>query len=136
MTTALWASVTVRFLSGCADETVDEGIRARLEALDQSFFFPPSALAVQLSTARVGLAHCPEERALLQAAGQGRADSCCRTRYQVFKNLRGRGFYLTSAGKFGGDFLIYPGEKKHLRYLLFVPFAPLVVSSASSAPIG
>lgn len=32
------------------------------------------------------------------------------TRYQVFRDLRGRGFYLTSAGKFGGDFLVYPGQ--------------------------
>ena len=31
-------------------------------------------------------------------------------RYQVFRDLRGRGFYLTSAGKFGGDFLVYPGQ--------------------------
>lgn len=90
----------------------DEGVPARLEALDRGFVFPQSALAVQLSTARAGLTHCPESRAFLQADwpirtqdGQHRND-----RYQVFRDLRGRGFYLTSAGKFGGDFLVYPGD--------------------------
>ncbi|XP_041653878.1 tRNA-splicing endonuclease subunit Sen34 [Cheilinus undulatus] len=89
-----------------------KGVPARLEALDRGFFFPQSALAVQLSTARAGLTHCPESRAFLQADwpiraqdGQHRHD-----RYQVFRDLRRRGFYLTSAGKFGGDFLVYPGD--------------------------
>lgn len=70
--------------------------------------FPPSALAVQLSTARAGLSHCAESRAFLSADWPIR--DCSSTRYQVFRDLRGRGFYLTSAGKFGGDFLVYPGE--------------------------
>ncbi|XP_033928253.1 tRNA-splicing endonuclease subunit Sen34 [Melopsittacus undulatus] len=30
-------------------------------------------------------------------------------RYQVYKDLWGRGLYLTHGGKFGGDFLVYPG---------------------------
>lgn len=90
----------------------DEALRGRLEALDQSFSFPRSALAVQLSTARVGLTYCPEIRAFLQANWPIRAQDelRCEVRYQVFRDLRGRGFYLTSAGKFGGDFLVYPGQ--------------------------
>lgn len=40
----------------------------------------------------------------------------CDTRYQVFRDLRGRGFYLTSAGKFGGDFLVYPGQNHFVQY--------------------
>lgn len=87
-------------------------MQGRLEALDRSFTFPRSALAVQLSTARAGLTHCPESRAFLQADWpiRGKSDLRCNTRYQVFRDLRGRGFYLTSAGKFGGDFLVYPGQ--------------------------
>lgn len=94
----------------------DEALQGRLQDLDRSFSFPQSALAVHLSTARAGLTHCPEARAFLQAnwpiRGQdGHRDDRCRdTRYQVFRDLRGQGFYLTSAGKFGGDFLVYPGE--------------------------
>ncbi|XP_051255028.1 tRNA-splicing endonuclease subunit Sen34 [Dicentrarchus labrax] len=90
----------------------DEALRSRLEALDRSFTFPHSALAVQLSTARAGLTYCPEARAFLRANWpiRGRDEPCCIARYQVFRDLRGRGFYLTSAGKFGGDFLVYPGD--------------------------
>lgn len=90
----------------------DEALRSRLEALDHSFTFPRSALAVQLSTARAGLSYCPEARAFLQADWPIRGRDSLRrdARYQVFRDLRGRGFYLTSAGKFGGDFLVYPGD--------------------------
>ncbi|XP_044057869.1 tRNA-splicing endonuclease subunit Sen34 [Siniperca chuatsi] len=92
--------------------TADEALRDRLEALDRNFTFPRSALAVQLSTARAGLTYCPEARAFLQADWpiRGQNDLRCDARYQVFRDLRGRGFYLTSAGKFGGDFLVYPGD--------------------------
>ncbi|KAK2846451.1 hypothetical protein Q5P01_009450 [Channa striata] len=90
----------------------DEALQGRLEALDRNFTFPWSALAVQLSTARAGLTHCPEARAFLQADWPIREQDRlqCAVRYQVFRDLRGRGFYLTSAGKFGGDFLVYPGD--------------------------
>lgn len=90
----------------------DKGLLGRLESLDHSFAFPLSALAVQLSTARSGLSYCPETRAFLQANWPIRPEGepGCDVRYQVFRDLRGRGFYLTSAGKFGGDFLVYPGQ--------------------------
>ncbi|XP_005462790.1 tRNA-splicing endonuclease subunit Sen34 isoform X1 [Oreochromis niloticus] len=94
--------------SGAA--SADEALQRRLQALDQNFTFPQSAMAVQLSTARAGLSYCPEARAFLQAYGPTGAEPRCDIRYQVFRDLRGRGFYLTSAGKFGGDFLVYPGD--------------------------
>ncbi|KAM7412449.1 hypothetical protein PAMA_020030 [Pampus argenteus] len=92
--------------------TADEALRGRLESLDQSFTFPRSGLAVQLSTARAGLSYCPEARAFLHADWpvRGLDDLHCNARYQVFRDLRRRGYYLTSAGKFGGDFLVYPGD--------------------------
>lgn len=91
----------------------DESLQRRLEDLDRSFVFPQSALGVQLSTARAGLSYCPEARAFLQAEQPirgGQHKPSRDTKYQVFRDLRGRGFYLTSAGKFGGDFLVYPGD--------------------------
>lgn len=94
--------------------TSDETLQGRLEALDQSFTFPQSALAVQLSTARAGLSYCPEARAFLRANGPLKETYNSSTRYQVFKDLRERGFYLTSAGKFGGDFLVYPGQQSEM----------------------
>ncbi|XP_075885270.1 tRNA-splicing endonuclease subunit Sen34 isoform X2 [Nelusetta ayraudi] len=92
---------------------MDESLQRRLEDLDRSFVFPRSALGVQLSTARAGLSYCPEARAFLQAEWpiRGGQNGLSRdTKYQVFRDLRGRGFCLTSAGKFGGDFLVYPGD--------------------------
>ncbi|XP_041796991.1 tRNA-splicing endonuclease subunit Sen34 isoform X2 [Chelmon rostratus] len=90
----------------------EEALQRRLEVLDHNFTFPRSALVVQLSTARAGLTYCPEARAFLQADWPIRGQDSLRrdARYQVFRDLRGQGFYLTSAGKFGGDFLVYPGD--------------------------
>ncbi|XP_022594193.1 tRNA-splicing endonuclease subunit Sen34 [Seriola dumerili] len=92
--------------------TSAKALQGRLEALDRSFSFPRSAMAVQLSTVRAGLTYCPKDRAFLQADWPIRAqyNPHCDIRYQVFRDLSGRGFYLTSAGKFGGDFLVYPGD--------------------------
>ncbi|KAL3891555.1 hypothetical protein ACJMK2_003813 [Sinanodonta woodiana] len=33
-----------------------------------------------------------------------------RLRYSVFKDLWGKGYFITSGNKFGGDFLVYPGD--------------------------
>lgn len=40
-------------------------------------------------------------------------------RYLVFKDLWGKGFFLTSGAKFGGDFLVYPGDptRYHSHYI-------------------
>ncbi|XP_071352872.1 tRNA-splicing endonuclease subunit Sen34 isoform X2 [Trachinotus anak] len=105
----------------------DETLRGRLEALDRSFTFPRSALAVQLSTVRAGLTYCPEARAFLQADWPIREQDnpCGDVRYQVFRDLRERGFYLTSAGKFGGDFLVYPGLVDSHRWCPSLPGDPL-----------
>ncbi|XP_059158947.1 tRNA-splicing endonuclease subunit Sen34-like [Physella acuta] len=42
-----------------------------------------------------------------------------RLRYCVFKDLWEKGFYLTSGSKFGGDFLVYPGDpaRYHSHYI-------------------
>lgn len=41
-------------------------------------------------------------------------------RYQAFRSLWEKGFYLTSGVKFGGDFLVYPGDPAsyHSQYIL------------------
>lgn len=95
--------------------SLGQSLQERLHTVEQNFVFPPSAMAVQLSTARVGLTHCSESRAFLQADWPIKdQNSRTITRYQVFRDLRRRGFYLTSAGKFGGDFLVYPGEQNKM----------------------
>ncbi|XP_077027065.1 tRNA-splicing endonuclease subunit Sen34 isoform X2 [Agelaius phoeniceus] len=35
-------------------------------------------------------------------------------RFRVFRELWGRGLHVTPGGKFGGDFLVYPGIPEHL----------------------
>ncbi|KAK7160780.1 hypothetical protein R3I93_008447 [Phoxinus phoxinus] len=92
--------------------TDDSGnaIRDRLNALDQAFRFPWPAMAVQLCTARAGFSHCPEERSFLSTDWPVPRDERLNTRFCVYRDLRNKGFYLTSAGKFGGDFLVYPGD--------------------------
>ncbi|GAA6087683.1 tRNA-splicing endonuclease subunit Sen34 [Tachysurus ichikawai] len=67
-------------------------------------------MAVQLCTARAGFSHCPEEHAFLAADWPMPRDKHSETRFQVYKDLRRKGFYLTAAGKFGGDYLVYPGD--------------------------
>lgn len=41
-------------------------------------------------------------------------------RYHVFKDLWEKGFFLTSGVKFGGDFLVYPGNL--VGFFLFPSF--------------
>ncbi|KAK2847886.1 hypothetical protein Q7C36_009568 [Tachysurus vachellii] len=92
------------------NEGAEQAVRERLESLEKSFSFPRSAMAVQLCTARAGFSHCPEEHAFLAAEWPMPRDKHSETRFQVYKDLRRKGFYLTAAGKFGGDYLVYPGD--------------------------
>lgn len=92
------------------DSESDVSIRDRLDALEQGFSFPRSAMAVQLCTARAGLQYGPEEGGFLAARWPLPQDEKSETRLHVFRDLRRRGFFLTSAGKFGGDYLVYPGD--------------------------
>uniref|UniRef100_A0A4W5KEN0 tRNA-intron lyase n=1 Tax=Hucho hucho TaxID=62062 RepID=A0A4W5KEN0_9TELE len=90
----------------------DGAVRDCLEALDHSFSFPHTAMAVQLCTARARLSRC----ALF--AGRRLAHTTGRE-VRVFRDLRRQGFYITSAGKFVGDYLVYPGDplRFHARFM-------------------
>ncbi|XP_023678920.2 tRNA-splicing endonuclease subunit Sen34 isoform X2 [Paramormyrops kingsleyae] len=87
----------------------DQALQERLLALDHGFTFPRTAMAVQLSTARAGMSYGPEELRFLAADSLSPRDERQEARYRVFRDLRRRGFYLTTGGKFGGDYLVYPG---------------------------
>ncbi|XP_036441559.1 tRNA-splicing endonuclease subunit Sen34 [Colossoma macropomum] len=88
----------------------ERAVRERLSSLEKSFCFPRSSMAVQLCTARAGFGHCPEEVGFLAADWPMPRDKRSETRFRVYRDLRRKGFYLTSAGKFGGDYLVYPGD--------------------------
>ncbi|KAB5574728.1 hypothetical protein PHYPO_G00212370 [Pangasianodon hypophthalmus] len=92
------------------NEGAEQAVKERLESVEKSFSFPRSAMAVQLCTARAGFSHCPEEHAFLAADWPMPRDKRSETRFRVYKDLRRKGFYLTAAGKFGGDYLVYPGD--------------------------
>uniref|UniRef100_A0A8C1QYN2 tRNA-splicing endonuclease subunit Sen34 n=1 Tax=Cyprinus carpio TaxID=7962 RepID=A0A8C1QYN2_CYPCA len=113
--------------------TDDSGgaIRDRLNALDQAFHFPGSAMAVQLCTARAGFSHYPEERSFHSTDWPMPRDERLNTRFCVYRDLRNKGFYLTSAGKFGGDFLVYPGDP--LRF--HAHFIALCISVDEELPL-
>ncbi|KTG39966.1 hypothetical protein cypCar_00004757 [Cyprinus carpio] len=108
-----------------------DAIRDRLNALDQAFHFPWSAMAVQLCTARASFSHCPEERSFHSTDWPMPRDERLNTRFCVYRDLRNKGFYLTSAGKFGGDFLVYPGYP--LRF--HAHFIALCISMDEELPL-
>ncbi|XP_048024906.1 tRNA-splicing endonuclease subunit Sen34 [Megalobrama amblycephala] len=126
-------TVLRRIISEKENGTDDSGnaIRDRLNALDQAFCFPLSAMAVQLCTARAGFSHCPEERSFLSTDWPVPRDERLNTRFCVYRDLRSKGFYLTSAGKFGGDFLVYPGDP--LRF--HAHFIALCISMDEELPL-
>ncbi|TRY93841.1 hypothetical protein DNTS_023765 [Danionella cerebrum] len=111
----------MRVMNEKENDSDDSGsaIKGRLEDLEQSFCFPQSAMAVQLCTARAGFSHCAEEHTVCSSDWPLSRDQRLTTRFRVFHDLRSRGFYLTSAGKFGGDFLVYPGDplRFHAHYI-------------------
>ncbi|XP_030053660.1 tRNA-splicing endonuclease subunit Sen34 [Microcaecilia unicolor] len=103
---------------------------AHQEELEKSFRFPREAMMVQLPTARLA----PGSTEVVDwqhpspdwpHAGQ----QAHEIRYQVFKDLWERGYFLTSGSKFGGDFLVYPGDPMcfHAHYIALctVPDEPL-----------
>ncbi|XP_076850522.1 tRNA-splicing endonuclease subunit Sen34 [Brachyhypopomus gauderio] len=96
--------------SHSGNDGAERAVRQRLCSLKKSFTFPRSAMAIQLYTAHAGFSHCPEELGFLAADWPAPRDKRSDARFQVYKDLRRRGFYLTTAGKFGGDYLVYPGD--------------------------
>lgn len=114
-------TVLRRIMQEKENDTDDSGnaVKDRLNALDQAFSFPRSAMAIQLCTAHAGFSHCPEERSLLSTNWPMPRDERLEIRFHVYRDLSSKGYYLTSAGKFGGDFLVYPGDplRFHAHYI-------------------
>ncbi|XP_075696066.1 tRNA-splicing endonuclease subunit Sen34 isoform X2 [Rhinoderma darwinii] len=99
-------------------ESSSQGPIKELLNLEQTFHLPKEAMMVQIPTARLG----NEEKVDIQEVssewpytGQKNHEA----RYKVFRDLWQKGYYLTSGGKFGGDFLVYPGDpmRFHAHYI-------------------
>ncbi|XP_015269919.1 PREDICTED: tRNA-splicing endonuclease subunit Sen34 [Gekko japonicus] len=92
---------------------------------EPSFVFPREAMMVQLPTERTQRGQ--EEKVDWRLPSKewpysGQPEH--EMRYHVFQNLWERGYYITSGSKFGGDFLVYPGDpmRFHAHYIaLCVP---------------
>ncbi|XP_056398055.1 tRNA-splicing endonuclease subunit Sen34 isoform X2 [Hyla sarda] len=101
-------------------ESSSQGPIKELLNLEKTFHFPKNATMVQIPTAQLHTDN--EEMVDIQEAssewpytGQKKHED----RYKVFRDLWQKGYYLTSGGKFGGDFLAYPGDpmRFHSHYI-------------------
>ncbi|XP_062409173.1 tRNA-splicing endonuclease subunit Sen34 isoform X2 [Sardina pilchardus] len=113
------------------DSQNEVSVRERLEALERDFSLPVSAMTIQMCTARAGLSYHSDERDFLAASWPVQQDERSQTRFVVYRDLRRRGFCLTSAGKFGGDYLVYPGDP--LRF--HAHFIALCVAMDTATPL-
>ncbi|KAM6224453.1 tRNA-splicing endonuclease subunit Sen34 isoform 2-T2 [Rhynchocyon petersi] len=81
---------------------------------------PRSALLVQLATARPRPVKARPLDWRVQSKDWPHAGRPAHElRYNIYKDLWERGFFLSAAGKFGGDFLVYPGDplRFHAHYI-------------------
>ncbi|XP_053307857.1 tRNA-splicing endonuclease subunit Sen34 isoform X2 [Spea bombifrons] len=82
-----------------------------LQNLEKTFNFPREAMMVQIPTARTPVGSVqPVDLYQASADWPYSGQSEHETRYKVFKDLWEKGYFLTSGNKFGGDFLVYPGD--------------------------
>uniref|UniRef100_A0A8C2UJ53 tRNA-splicing endonuclease subunit Sen34 n=1 Tax=Chinchilla lanigera TaxID=34839 RepID=A0A8C2UJ53_CHILA len=81
-------------------------------ASDAGALLPRSALLVQLATARPRPVKARPLDWRVQSKDWPHAGRPAHElRYSIYRDLWERGFFLSAAGKFGGDFLVYPGER-------------------------
>nr|XP_048688595.1 tRNA-splicing endonuclease subunit Sen34 isoform X2 [Caretta caretta] len=88
--------------------------------LDSPFVLPRGSMMVQLPTARRHPGRV--ERVDWTSPSPDWPHAGCpahEARYRVFRELWGRGYYLSGGSKFGGDFLVYPGDplRFHAHYI-------------------
>ncbi|XP_032091317.1 tRNA-splicing endonuclease subunit Sen34 [Thamnophis elegans] len=84
------------------------------------FVFPRESMVIQLPTARSQITQ--EETVDWHVASQlwpYAGQELHEMRYLIFRDLWERGYYVTTGSKFGGDFLVYPGDpmRFHAHYI-------------------
>ncbi|XP_044134003.1 tRNA-splicing endonuclease subunit Sen34 [Bufo gargarizans] len=101
-------------------ESSSQGPIKELINLEQTFHFPKEAMMVQIPTAHLRPGN-EEEVDVQQVSSEwpytGQKNH--EARYKVFRDLWQKGYHLTNGGKFGGDFLVYPGDpmRFHAHYI-------------------
>ncbi|XP_073512413.1 tRNA-splicing endonuclease subunit Sen34 [Phyllobates terribilis] len=103
-----------------AMESSSPGPIKELLNLEQTFHFPKEAMMVQIPTAQLRPGN-EEEVDIRETSPEWphTGQKSHEARYKVFRDLWQKGYYLTSGGKFGGDFLVYPGDpmRFHAHYI-------------------
>uniref|UniRef100_A0A8D2DTI8 tRNA-splicing endonuclease subunit Sen34 n=1 Tax=Sciurus vulgaris TaxID=55149 RepID=A0A8D2DTI8_SCIVU len=99
---------------------------------------PRSALLVQLATARPRPVKAKPLDWRVQSKDWPHAGRPAHElRYRIYRDLWERGFFLSAAGKFGGDFLVYPGDplRFHAHYIAqcWAPDDPIPLQDLVSA---
>lgn len=99
---------------------------------------PRSALLVQLATARPRPIKARPLDWRVQSKDWPHAGRPAHElRYSIYRDLWERGFFLSAAGKFGGDFLVYPGDplRFHAHYIAqcWAPGDPIPLRDLVSA---
>uniref|UniRef100_A0A8C9AQI2 tRNA-splicing endonuclease subunit SEN34 n=1 Tax=Prolemur simus TaxID=1328070 RepID=A0A8C9AQI2_PROSS len=99
---------------------------------------PRSALLVQLATARPRPVKARPLDWRVQSKDWPHAGRPAHElRYSIYRDLWERGFFLSAAGKFGGDFLVYPGDplRFHAHYIAqcWAPEDPIPLQDLVSA---
>lgn len=109
-----------------------------LGLLDSPFILPRGSMMVQLPTARCHSGRI--ERVDWTSPSPDWPHANCpahEARYHVFRELWDRGYYLSGGSKFGGDFLVYPGDplRFHAHYIALCcpPGAPLPLCALVAA---
>ncbi|XP_048186161.1 tRNA-splicing endonuclease subunit Sen34 isoform X1 [Perognathus longimembris pacificus] len=97
-----------------------------------------SALLVQLATARPRPVKARPLDWRVQSKDWPHAGRPAHElRYSIYKDLWEHGFFLSGAGKFGGDFLVYPGDplRFHAHYIAqcWAPDDPIPLQDLVSA---
>uniref|UniRef100_K9IJ42 tRNA-splicing endonuclease subunit Sen34 n=1 Tax=Desmodus rotundus TaxID=9430 RepID=K9IJ42_DESRO len=99
---------------------------------------PRSAMLVQLATARPRPIKARPLDWRVQSKDWPHAGRPAHElRYSIYRDLWERGFFLSAAGKFGGDFLVYPGDplRFHAHYIAqcWAPGDPIPLQDLVSA---
>lgn len=99
---------------------------------------PRSALLIQLATARPRPIKARPLDWRVQSKDWPHAGRPAHElRYSIYRDLWERGFFLSAAGKFGGDFLVYPGDplRFHAHYIAqcWAPGDPIPLQDLVSA---
>ncbi|KAG8434077.1 hypothetical protein GDO86_012449 [Hymenochirus boettgeri] len=107
--------------AGESNELPALGPIKELQNLEENFIFPKEAMMIHLPTARTAVGNVKEVD-LNQASAHWPyyGQETHEVRYKVFRNLWQKGYFLTNGSKFGGDFLVYPGDpmRFHAHYIV------------------